>query len=128
MNQTEIYGFLNKQINPICPAYNDHYPEKDKKVFPYVEIKLPNINQANEYADNNQFELDVWDDKGVNINEIEGIADSINKKINKAIYNDDHKLIIVNKNNPYRLTIPDQEIGIQRRQLRYVLKVYDKQQ
>jgi hypothetical protein len=113
-------------INPICTAFADHYPEDDKKVFPYVEIKFPNALSNNSFSDNSLLEIDIWDDKGTDITEIETITDAIHKALNRLQYNDAVMNVSINRNTPYRLALPDPIIHIQRRELRYVVTVYKK--
>lgn len=125
----EIYGLLSNIINPICTCYVDHYPEDEQnnvKVYPYVEIKFPNIFPNNTFSDNNLLEIDIWDNKSTDINEIEAITDAIHKALNRLQHNDSVMNVSINKNIPYRLPLPDQIIHIQRRQLRYIVTVYYK--
>jgi hypothetical protein len=121
-----IYTLLAGIIEPICPCYVDHFNEDEEKVFPYVEIKLPNILPNNSFSDNNLLEVDIWDDKATDIREIEGITDAIHKALNRLQYNDIAINVSINRNTPYRLVLPDPIIHIQRRQLRYVVTVYYK--
>jgi hypothetical protein len=119
-----IYTLLSSLIDPICPCFVDHFPEDETKVFPYVEINFINILPNNSYSDNNLLEVDIWDDKGTDIREIEGIADAIHKALNRLQYNDANMNVSINRNTPYRLVLPDPIIHIQRRQLRYVVLAY----
>ena len=130
----ELYKLLSNIIDPICPSFADHYPEDqlDKngqtipKAYPYVEIKFPNALPNNTFSDNNLLEVDIWDDKATDIREIEGITDAIHKELNRLQYNDAVMNVSINRNTPHRLVLPDPIIHIQRRQLRYVAKVYYK--
>jgi len=121
-----IYTLLAGIIEPICPCYVDHFNEDAVKVFPYVEIKLPNILPNNSFSDNNLLEVDIWDDKGTDIREIEGITDAIHTALNRLQYNDAVMNVSINRNTPYRLVLPDPIIHIQRRQLRYIVTAYYK--
>lgn len=122
----ELYELLSGIIDPICPSFADHYPEDETKVYPYAEIKFPNALPNNSFSDNNLLEIDIWDDKGTDIREIEGIADAIHKALNRLQYNDAAMYVSINRNTPYRLSLSDPIIHIQRRQLRYVVTVYYK--
>lgn len=122
----ELYTLIYNIVNPICPAFADHYPEGGKKVYPYAEIKLPNVIPNNSFSDNNLLEIDIWDNKGTDINEIESITNTIHAVLNRLQYNDSIMNVSINRNTPYRLILPDPIIHIQRRQLRYVLTVYCK--
>ena len=122
----KLYKLFSGIIDPICTSFADHYPEDEEKVYPYVEIKFPNSLPNNSFSDNNLLEIDIWDDKGTDIREIEGIAESIHNVLNKHQYNDEFMNVSIFRNTPRRLSIPDPEIHIQRRQLRYIAKVYYK--
>jgi hypothetical protein len=121
-----IYTLLAGIIEPICPCYVDHFNEDEVKVFPYVEIKLPNTLPNNSFSDNSLLEIDIWDDKATDIREIEGITDAIHKALNRLQYNDIAMNVSINRNTPYRLVLPDPIIHIQRRQLRYIITAYYK--
>lgn len=122
----DLYTLIYSIINPICPCFADHYPEDDKKVFPYAEIKFPSALPNNTFSDNNLLEVDIWDDKGADIREIETITDNIHKALNRTQYNDMAMNVSINRNTPHRLALPDPIIHIQRRELRYVATVYYK--
>ena len=122
----DLYTLIYNIINPICPAFADHYPEEETKIYPYVEIKFPNALPNNTFSDNNLLEVDIWDDKGADIREIETITDSIHEALNRLQYNDMAMNVSINRNTPFRLVLPDPIIHIQRRQLRYVMTVYNK--
>jgi len=122
----ELYTLIYNIVNPICPAFDDHYPENDKKVFPYTEIKFFNALPNNSFSDSVILEIDVWDGKGTDIKEIETITDAIHKALNRLQYNDAKMNVSINRNSPYRLVLPDPIIHIQRRQLRYVVTIYNK--
>ena len=130
----ELYGILYDIINPICTCYVSHYPTEQldengnqvPKVYPYVEINFPSSVPNNSYSDNNLLQVDIWDNKDTDINEIETITDSIHKALNRLHYIDSFMQFSINRDNPYRLGLPDPSINIQRRQLRYITRVYEK--
>lgn len=126
----DVYGYLFNLIDPICSCWVGHYPTnqdgEDNKVYPYVEIKFPNILPNNTFSDNNLLEVDIWDDKDTDINEIEAITDSVHNKLNFFNVNTDTFQMSITRNTPYRLELPDPTPNIQRRQLRYLVKVYYK--
>lgn len=120
----ELSTLIYNQINPICNCFVDHYPENENKIFPYVEFKFPNILSNNSFSDKPLLEIDIWDDKGTDVREIENITDLIHKALNRLQYNDSVMNVSINRNTPYRLSLPDPILHIQRRQLRYVVTVY----
>ena len=121
----ELYGLLSNIIEPICPCFVGHYPTEEEKVYPYVEIKFPTAVPNNSFSDNNLLEVDIWDNKDTDIRDIEAITDNIHKALNKYHYINDHMQFSVNRNNPHRVGLPDPQINIQRRQLRYLVTVYE---
>jgi len=119
-----VYALLSSLIEPICTCFVGHYPTEEKKVYPYVEIKFPTSVPNNSFSDNNLLQVDIWDDKDTDIRDIEGITDLIYKQLNKLHHTDNVMQLSIYRDRPYRLEIIDEMIGIQRRQLRYVCKVY----
>jgi hypothetical protein len=122
----KLYELLSGIIEPMVPCFVGGYPTKKEKIYPYAEIKFPNILPNNSYSDINLLEVDIWNNKDTDIREIEGIADLIHAELNRYHYIDDYMQVSINRNNPYRLELLDPQIGIQRRQLRYTVKVYYK--
>ena len=120
----DLYGILYNVINPICDCYVDHYGTTDTKVYPYCEIKFPNILVNNEFSDNNLLQIDIWDDKDTDIRGIEAITDQIHKVLNKLHYIDANMQFSINRETPYRLILSDVDLTLQRRELRYKLTIY----
>ena len=120
----KLYKLLSNIIEPICTCYVDHYPTDETKVYPFVEIKTPNTIPNNSFSDNNLLQIDIWDNKDTNINEIETITDLIHLALNRLHYIDANMQVSINRDKPYRLELPDPIIGIQRRELRYVVTIY----
>jgi hypothetical protein len=120
----KVYELLSGIIEPICPCFVGHYPTEEKKVYPYVEIKFPTSIPNNSFSDNNLLQVDIWDDNDTDIREIEYITDLIHKALNRYHHIDDKVQLSINRDRPYRLELPDPQINIQRRQLRYTVKIY----
>lgn len=89
-------------------------------------LTFPNIKGNNEYSDLNQLVIDIWNNKSGQVAEIETITDNLVKALNKKIINTSDMLIQIFKDNPYRLKLPDSDINIQRRELRFLVKLYEK--
>ena len=126
----KLYELLSGIIEPICTCFVDHYPETEAKVYPYVEIKFPNVLSNDcadeDISDNNLLEVDVWNDKGTDITQIETISSAIHKELNRLQYNGGSIYVSIRGNYPYRLSLPDPIMHIQRRQLRYIVTTYSK--
>ena len=106
-------------INP----YTDYIPTE--KTYPYVQFQFPNVS-PNGFGELNLLQIDVWD-KNISTVQVETIADSIDKIFNRLNDTTTDFCIQVYRNNPYRLNIPDPDMEIRRRQLRYVIKIYRKE-
>ncbi|MCD2345817.1 hypothetical protein [Clostridium guangxiense] len=91
---------------------------------------FPSINQNNEYSDLNQLVIDIWSNKSGQVEEIETITDNLVIAIlqgkNTRIIKTENMLIQIYKDNPFRLKLPDSDINIQRRELKFLIKLYEK--
>ncbi|QCH29253.1 hypothetical protein [Clostridium tyrobutyricum] len=88
-------------------------------------LTFPNITPNNEYSDLNQLVIDIWNNKSGQVTEIETITDNLVKALNKKIINTGDMLIQIFKDTPFRLKLPDSDINIQRRELRFLVKLYE---
>jgi hypothetical protein len=128
----DVYTLLSSIIEPICPCWVGHYPTLQldnngltiPKIYPYCEIKFPNILPNNTYSDNNLLTIDVWDNKDTDVTEIEGICDSIHGALNYMHQINETIAVSIIRDRPWKIEIPDPDINIQRRQLKYVVNVY----
>lgn len=121
-----LYDVIYSLINPIVDSYAEHYPADTEKVYPYAEFNFPNITENNEYSDLNQLQIDIWNNKSGQVEEIETITDNLVKALNKKIIKTDNMLIQIFKDTPFRLKLPDSDINIQRRELKFLVKLYEK--
>lgn len=128
----DVYTLLYNMINPICECYVGHYPTMQlddngnqvPKVYPFAEINFPNISTNNSFSDNNLLEVDIWNNLDTDIRIIESLTDQIHLVLNRFHYIDADMQVSINRETPYRLALPDEVIGIQRRKLRYKLTIY----
>lgn len=122
----DLYSQINNVLNPICITYADHYPATLTKVYPYIEFSFQYAMPNNTYSDNNLLYVDIWDNKSGSVVEIETLADKVEKALNRLQINNDKMQICIYKNNPFRFPVPDTDINIQRRELRFIVKTYYK--
>jgi len=87
---------------------------------------FPNAVQNNEYSDLNQLVIDIWNNKSGQVEKIETITDNLVKALDKKIIKTEDMLIQIYKDNPFRLKLPDPDINIQRRELKFLIKLYEK--
>jgi hypothetical protein len=125
----DVYTLIYNTLNPICNTYADHYPttleqEDGHKKYPYIEFSFPYAMPNNTFSDNNLLYVDIWDNKSGNIVGIETITDNAEKALNRLQLNNDKMQICIYKNNPCRFPVPDTDINIQRRELRFIVKTY----
>jgi hypothetical protein len=97
-----------------------------EKNIPMQNLTFPNITANNEYSDLNQLVIDIWNNKSGQVTEIETITDNLVKALNKKIINTGDMLIQIFKDTPFRLKLPDSDINIQRRELRFLVKLYER--
>lgn len=86
----------------------------------------PSITQNNEYSDLNQLVIDIWNNKSGQVEEIETITDNLVKTLDKKIIKTDSMLVQIFKDKPFRIKLPDPDINIQRRELRFLVKLYER--
>ncbi|ADZ19098.1 hypothetical protein BJV85_000102 [Clostridium acetobutylicum] len=135
-------------VSPIVDSYYEHYPGGKEKVYPYAEISFPKVKANNEYSSLNELYIDIWDNKSEKIEEIENITDKLVQAImnglNTRIIKTDNMFIQINKDKTYRLDLTDTDANIiykdttnrlelqdideitQRRELRFLIKVYER--
>src|SRR5665648_495295 len=126
----KLFTLIYNVIEPIVPCYADHFPETEAKVYPYAEFKFPNV-LSNDFTDENisdykLLEIDIWHNKGTDIRGIEEIVSAIHNELKALQYNDEFMYVLVHPNEPYRLSLIDPVVHIQRRQLRYIVTSYNK--
>lgn len=119
----EIYKLISSQLSTLnIPVFADLYPLElaDNKIFPYIIFNFPSTLNKN-YSDLNLMEIDIWDNK-TSIVEIETIAKQVDDIFKRLKVNDVNMFAQTFRNNPYRLKLDEEENGIQRRQMRYIVK------
>lgn len=125
----DLYKTIIPIINPILTCYSDNYPpdkeaQDGHKIYPYCTISFPNSVANNEYSNNNSLIIDIW--SNINgIQEVETYADSIYNALNMQKIMTDTMFIQIYRDNPCRTSIPDEDINIKRRQVRFYVKVYE---
>ena len=124
----DIMKFLTQELKKISPRVFNGNATKDA-VFPYVVFKIPTSNIMEKNREDVIIEIDVWDiqkdgyDATINV---EVLTSKIDKFLKNARYNGDNSVLIFQKIN--RLSLPDEDENVKRRQLRYLVKFYDKNQ
>ena len=123
-----IMKFLTSELHKLTPRVYNEYASDDA-IFPYVvfNVRASNITERN--REDIVVEIDIWDYKkdGYDaIVNVELLTNEIDKFLRQVRYNGEDSLLIFQKIN--RLPIPDSDENVKRRQLRYVVKTYDKNQ
>lgn len=119
-----MYDIVYKLISPIVDSYKDHYPTSKERHFPYSEFKFSAITPNNYYSDYYLLQIDVWDNKGNDIQEIEQIVSNLYVNLNRQLIKTDDLFMQINENAPCVLNLVDPMDNIQRRQLKFLCKVY----
>lgn len=109
-------------------VYFERAPEKDPVTgqppsFPYAVFKIPNSVDLETDRQDFVLEIDIWDNQ-TDTARLETLTSSIDKKLHKLRYLDSNQLLIFQRTN--RLMIPDPDVKIKRRQLRYIIKTYER--
>lgn len=126
-----LYDIIYGLISPFVDTYADGYPKEKEvqegtKIYPYAEFSFSNSYPGNEYSDLNWLQVDIWDNKSGQVQEIETIADNIYKALNKVNIKTDNVLIQIYRNTPCRLKLADPDVNIQRRELKFIIKTYER--
>lgn len=120
----DLYKYVADKLKSLkVQLYTDYIPSE--KVFPYIQFKFPN-NIPDGCGELIPMQIDIWD-KDVSTIQVENITDSIDKIFNRLNETTADFCVQVYRNNPYRLSIPDPDMEIRRRQLRYIIKIYRKE-
>ena len=119
----DIYALIYSKLSTLnIPTYPDTYPKllANSKVYPYIVFSFPTIFENN-YADLNQMQIDVWSNTSNNV-EVETITKNVDDLLKnyKQLTNDYY--VKVYREKPYKIKLD--EIEVQRRQLRYIVKIF----
>jgi hypothetical protein len=103
------------------PVYLESVPEGAN--LPYIVFSLPNSLNVESDRQDYTLQVDVWDNSPDNTR-IDTITHEVDSKIHKWRFLNDKLLLILQREN--RLMIPDPDPSIRRRQLRYLIKTYER--
>lgn len=123
-----IQAYLTKELRKICPrTYNENATQN--AIFPYVVFNMPLSTRSSRDSDAVYLEIDIWDyardgyDATYNV---ETITNRIEKFLKDNRHLDENQLLIFTETN--RLSLRDPDTNVRRRQLRYTVKYYDRNQ
>lgn len=121
----DLYKYVLDKIKSATgiKPYTDYIPTD--KTFPYIQLQFTN-SAPNGFGELNLMQLDIWD-KNVSKAQVENISDEIDKIFNRLNDTTADFSLQIYRNTPYRLNIPDTDMEIRRRQLRYIIKIYRKE-
>ena len=114
-------------ILPIIPAcYANEYPpeklkEDGKHLYPYVTIAFSNAARNNEFSDLYTLQIDIWDNQGSDVTQLEQLTDVVFHVLNKQHFLTDTLFMEL-----YRDTLPDPDDAVRRRQLKFVARIYER--
>lgn len=117
----DLLTFIYDQIAAIYPkTYFGKVPQDT--LYPYVVFHTPSVGEV-EVREDTVLEVDIWTNNG-DIVELETITDNVDLKINRLLHLDANFQCKIYRDTPYRLTITDEDPIIDRRRLRYNIKLY----
>ena len=124
---------VKKLICPIVTCYANEYPpeklkEDGKKLYPHTIFSFQNAAPNNEYSDRFLLQIDLWNNKGGDASEIETLTDAVFHALNKKKIMTDSLFFEIYRDTIFRLSLPDPDVNIQRRQLKFIAKIYEKEQ
>lgn len=121
----DLYKYVIDKIESATgmKPYTDYI--SSDKTFPYIQLQFPN-SMPNGFGELVLMQLDVWD-KSNSKATVESIADNIDKIFNRLNDTTADFSLQIYRNTPYRFKIPDPDMEIRRRQLRYIIKIYRKE-
>lgn len=124
----DIMKFLTLELKKLTPrVFNKR--ATSNTIFPYVVFNFRTTTVSERNREDVVVEIDIWDyqkDGYDAIVNIELLADKIDKFLRSVRHNGDNSVLIFQKVG--RLNLPDTDTNIERIQLRYVVKFYDKNQ
>ena len=122
-NEEEAIIVLNSVIKTVYA--NSFYEQAlEKASFPYVTFNFEFADQEEGTKSDVEFVLNIWDNKGHNISDLLTISKNMKKKFHKYCYQDSNMSIDFNFTTGNNL--PDPEKQIRRRELRFNVRYYNK--
>ena len=117
----DLLTFIYNQIQSVhTKTYFEKAPQGTE--YPYVVYHMPNTSEV-EVREDTVLEVDIWTNTG-DIVELETITDNIDKKLNRLSNLDANFQCKIYRDNPYKLSLTDEDPAIDRRRLRYNIKLY----
>jgi hypothetical protein len=117
----EVYELINTLLRDCgIQVYNEYIPQD--KPFPYIKFHCPSIGEVESQRQDILLYIDIWD-KNTDIVNIENICNEVDSRLNKTNSINDTAHISIYRDNLWKLNIPDVDLEIRRRQLRYIVKI-----
>lgn len=120
-----IMKFLTRELKKFSKqVFNENATEN--AIFPYVVFNVTSTSITEKDREDVIVEIDIWDyqkDGYDAIVNVEMLTDKIDKYLRSVRQKEGDSLLIFEKIN--RLSLPDEDSNIKRRQLRYVVKYYE---
>lgn len=124
----EIMKYLTTELKKFSPrVFNDN--ANTNAIFPYVVFSINTSSIIEKNREDIIVEIDIWDYQKDNYDatvNTELLTDRIDKFLRNVRHNGEKSVFIFEKIG--RLNLPDEDGNVKRRQLRYVVKYYDKNQ
>ncbi|MFL0361806.1 hypothetical protein ACH0BF_02155 [Pseudobacillus sp. 179-B 2D1 NHS] len=126
MKTAKKINFIINQLSSV--THKAFYMKAPKETsFPYIVFNFPSNNPSNSNAEDRILELDVWNQDKPNydaLTETENLTDQVENIFKTLRHLDEESLFIFTKLN--RFSLPDEDTSIERRQLRFLIKNYDR--
>lgn len=118
-----MINLLTTLFQTLSQAHGAVYFEEapSSAVYPYAVFKLPNSLEIESDRQDFILEIDVWDDSA-DTTRLEQLTDALDKQLYKLRHLDTNYCLLFQRTN--RLMLPDPDL--KRRQLRYLIKTYER--
>lgn len=121
----ELQKYIYSELKKVHPrVYPEEAPQRDD-IYPFVVYRLPTSNEVVDYREDFILEIDVWDrpEEGSTVT-LQLLADAIDLALNRTRYVSSDGSWVMRIYRINRMMVPDPDLAIRRRQLRYELKTY----
>lgn len=124
----DVMKYLTAELKKINPrVFNGNANEG--AIFPYIVFYIPTITEVDESQQEVILEIDIWDisrDGYDATSNVEILTNRIEKIFKENRHIDQNQLLVFTKIN--RLSLRDTDTNVKRRQLRYAIKYYNRNQ
>lgn len=117
---TELIKLVFQKLSEVSSTYLEQAPQDTS--FPFIVFKFPNSDDDKKREDF-ILEVNIWD-KTTDTTTLESLTTQVENKLDNLRYLSSGDKIQTNIYRVNRLMIPDDDVNIRRRMIRFVCKTY----